>query len=71
LTQPYRRLERLDEILNSCRTKVWMGVVEAVNGNINFLPRRGRGYKHLPHLLLEGSAHGGDAGGKYRFAKAA
>jgi transposase len=35
-------LEHLDGILNYCRTKVRMGVVEAVNGNIKSLLRRGR-----------------------------
>ena len=40
-------LEHLDGILNYCRIKVRMGVVEAVNGNIKALIRRGRGYKDL------------------------
>ena len=30
-----------------------MGVVEAINGNIKTLLRRGRGYKNLRYLLLE------------------
>ena len=30
-----------------------MGVVEAVNGNIKTLLRRGRGYKNLRYLLLK------------------
>jgi len=30
-----------------------MGVVEAVNGNIKSLLRRGRGYKNLRYLLLK------------------
>jgi transposase len=46
-------LEHLDGILNYCRTKVRMGVVEAVNGNIKALLRRGRGYKNLRYLLLK------------------
>jgi transposase len=46
-------LEHLDGILNYCRTKVRMGVVEAVNGNIKSLLRRGRGYKNLRYLLLK------------------
>jgi transposase len=49
-------LEHLDGILNYCRTKVRMGVVEAVNGNIKSLLRRGRGYKNLGYLLLKTSA---------------
>jgi hypothetical protein len=30
-----------------------MGVVEAVNGNIKSLLRRGRGYQNLHYLLLK------------------
>ena len=43
----------IDGILNYCRTKVPMGVVEAVNGNIKTLLRRGRGYRNLHYLLLK------------------
>jgi transposase len=46
-------LEHLDGILNYCRTKVPLGVVEAVNGNIKSLLRRGRGYLNLRYLLLK------------------
>jgi len=46
-------LEHLEGILNYCRTKVPLGVVEAVNGNIQTLLRRGRGYKNLRYLLLK------------------
>jgi transposase len=46
-------LDHIEGILNYCRTKVSMGVVEAVNGNIKSLLRRGRGYKNLPYLLLK------------------
>ena len=46
-------LDHLDGILNYCRTKVPFGVVEAVNGNIKALLRRGRGYKNLGYLLLK------------------
>jgi len=46
-------LDHLDGILNYCRIKVPMGVVEAVNGNIKSLLRRGRGYKNLRYLLLK------------------
>ena len=35
------------DILNCCRTKVRMGVAEAVNGNIKMLLRRGRKYRNL------------------------
>jgi len=43
----------LDGILNYCRVKVRFGVVEAINGNIKTLTRRGRGYKNLHYLLLK------------------
>jgi transposase len=46
-------LDHLDGILNYCRTKVRFGVVEAINGNIKTLFRRGRGYKNLVYLLLK------------------
>jgi transposase len=46
-------LDHLEGILNYCRTKVPMGVVEAVNGNIKSLLRRGRCYKNLHYLLLK------------------
>jgi len=46
-------LDHLEGILNYCRTKVPLGVVEAVNGNIKSLLRRGRGYKNLRYLLLK------------------
>lgn len=44
-------LDHLEGILNYCRTKVPMGVVEAVNGNIKALLRRGLGYRDLNYLL--------------------
>ncbi len=47
------RWDHLDGILNYCRTKVPLGVVEAVNGNIRTLIRRGRGYTNLRYLLLK------------------
>jgi transposase len=46
-------LDHREGILNYCRTKVSMGVVEAVNGNIKSLLRRGRGYQNLHYLLLK------------------
>jgi len=48
-----RLLDHLDGILNYCRTKVAMGVAEAVNGNIKSPLRRGRGYQNLHYLLLK------------------
>jgi len=49
----YMLLDHLDGILNYCRTKVPFGVVEAINGNIKTLLRRGGGYKNLSYLLLK------------------
>jgi transposase len=46
-------LDHLEGILNYCRTKVPMGVVEAINGNIKALLRRGRGYRDMNYLLLK------------------
>ena len=46
-------LDHLEGIVNYCHIKVPMGVVEAVNGNIKSLLRRGRGYKNLHYLLLK------------------
>ena len=46
-------VDHLDGILNYCRVKVRFGVVEAINGNIKTLVRRGRGYKNLRYLLLK------------------
>jgi transposase len=46
-------LDHLDGILNYCRIKIPLGVVEAVNGNIKALLRRGRGYHDLNYLLLK------------------
>ncbi len=46
-------LKHLDGILNYCRTKVPLGVVEAVSSNIKTLLRRGRGYRNLNYLLLK------------------
>ena len=45
--------DHVDGILNHCRVKVRFGVVEAINGNIKTLLRRGRGYKNLHYLLLK------------------
>ena len=46
-------VDHLDGILNYCRTKVRFGVVEAINGNIKTLSRRGRACKNLSYLLLK------------------
>jgi transposase len=46
-------LGHVEGILNYCRTRVPLGVVEAVNDNIKALLRRGRGYRNLRYLLLK------------------
>jgi transposase len=46
-------LDHLEGILNYCRTKMPLGVVEAANENIKALLRRGRGYRDLNYLLLK------------------
>src|SRR5439155_17119702 len=46
-------LRHLEGILNYCRVRVSFGIVEAVNGNIKALLRRGRGYRDLRYLLLK------------------
>jgi transposase len=56
--RPFEKLadmlvKHLDGILNYCRTKVPLGMVEAINGNIKSLLRRGRGYRNLRYLLLK------------------
>jgi transposase len=55
---PFKKLAEMllrhqEGLLNYCRTPVRFGVVEAVNGNIKALLRRGRGYKNLRYLLLK------------------
>ena len=56
--QPMEKLGRmllnhLQGILNYCEHKVPLGVVEAINGNIKALLRRGRGYRDINYLLLK------------------
>jgi hypothetical protein len=46
-------VKHLDGLANYCRTKVRMGVVEAVHGNIRMLINRGRGYRNPRYLLLK------------------
>src|SRR6202045_772478 len=46
-------LNHVGGILNSCRPKLPMGVVQAVNGTTKALLRRGRGYRDLNYLLLK------------------
>lgn len=46
-------LRHQEGLLNYCKAKVRMGVVEAVNGNIKAILRRGRGYRNLRYLLLK------------------
>lgn len=56
--QPMEKLAQMllrhqEGLLNYCRAKVRLGVVEAVNGNIKSILRRGRGYRNLRYLLLK------------------
>ena len=46
-------VNHLKGILNYCKNKVPLGVVEAINGNIKALLRRGRGYRDMNYLLLK------------------
>jgi transposase len=43
----------LEGLLNYCHEKVPFGVVEAINGNIRAILRRGRGYQDHEYLLLK------------------
>lgn len=56
--RPFQKLaqmliDHLDGILNYCTVKPPLGVVEAINGNIKSILRRGRGYKNFHYLLLK------------------
>lgn len=56
--EPFKKLAEMllrhqEGLLNYCRVQVRFGVVEAVNGNIKALLRRGRGYKNIRYLLLK------------------
>lgn len=56
--KPFKKLAMMllrhqEGLLNYCHAPVRFGVVEAVNGNIKALLRRGRGYKNLRYLLLK------------------
>ena len=46
-------LRHREDLLNYCRVQVRFGVVEAINGNIKSIIRRGRGYRNLRYLLLK------------------
>ncbi len=45
--------DHIDGILNYCRHRVPFGVVEAINGNLRALIRRGRGYRDHAYLILK------------------
>lgn len=45
--------DHIDGILAYCRHKVPFGVVEAINGNLRALIRRGRGYQDHEYLILK------------------
>ena len=46
-------LRHREDLLNYCRVQVRFGVVEAINGNIKSIIRRGQGYRNLRYLLLK------------------
>lgn len=46
-------LRHLDGILAYCKHKVPFGMVEAINGNLRSLIRRGRGYRDHEYLILK------------------
>jgi transposase len=46
-------IRHLDGIINYCRHKVPFGVIEAINGNIRSVIRRGRGYRDHHYLILK------------------
>jgi transposase len=46
-------LEHLEGLLAYCKHKVPFGVVEAINGNLRSLIRRGRGYQDHEYLILK------------------
>jgi transposase len=46
-------VRRLHGILSYCHEKVPFGKVEAINGNIRAMLRRGRGYRDHEYLLLK------------------
>ncbi len=46
-------VDHREGILSYYKVPVRFGVVEAINGNIRILLRRGRGYKNLHYLLLK------------------
>jgi transposase len=62
--QPWQRLpafqklgqlltRRLDGIVSYCHEPVPFGKVEAINGNLRAMLRRGRGYRDHEYLLLK------------------
>jgi transposase len=56
--KPFQKLAELllrhwEGIENYCHVPVRFGVVEAINGNLKALLRRGRGYRDLQYLLLK------------------
>lgn len=64
-------LKLLDSILNYCRTKVPLGIVEAVNANNKDLLRLGRGRRDLNYLLLKAQRRAATRAQLVAFQKAA
>jgi transposase len=61
--EPFQKLAEMllrhqEGLLNYCQVKVRFGVVEAINGNIRLLIRRGRGYRDKDYLLLKAQRMG-------------
>lgn len=48
-----RLVRYMEGILAYCEHKVPLGLVEAINGNLRAIIRRGRGYRDLEYLLLK------------------
>lgn len=46
-------VDHMEGLLNYYKAQVRFGVVEAINGNLRLLLRRGRGYQNLRYLLLK------------------
>jgi transposase len=46
-------VDHIEGLLNYYKVRVRFGVVEAINGNLRMLLRRGRGYQNLRYLLLK------------------
>jgi hypothetical protein len=48
-----KKAKHYDGLMNYCKSKFPFGVVEAINGTIKAVIRRGRGYQNMDYLLLK------------------